>query len=117
MSGLGRLGSTHVEWLGKEIELRLIEKTIAAADATLDAATQEAKANHWWSNRTGGLEANTFFAPAKLDGLRVKGRFGSGMRAEGFYGLFLERRTPWLRPAADRTFPAFAATLARLWRI
>lgn len=111
MPGWGR-----VEWLGKEIEARLIVKTIEAADVTLKAAADDAIQHHWWANRTGDLEKNTVAAPARLEGAVVRGKFGSSMRAEGFYGLFLERRTPWLRPAADRHFPEFRVVLAKLWR-
>lgn len=95
---------SKVEWLGEIVQARIVAATMAAIDETTHAAAEDAKTNHWWSNRTGSLEANTFNAPAVIDGPRIVGKFGSSMRREGFYGLFLERRTPWLRPAADRHF-------------
>jgi hypothetical protein len=91
-------------WLGPEIMAKVTAAAIHAIDETTEAAAEDAKANHWWSERTGNLERNTFAEPAHFDGANVTGRFGSSMRAQGFYGLFLERKTPWLRPAADRHF-------------
>lgn len=110
-------GLTRVEWLGDLI----IEETVAKAKEAIDhvtkAAADDAKQNHWWSNRTGDLESNTFAEPATLtpEGT-VRGRFGSSLRREGFYGLFLERKTPWLRPAADRHFRELRGVLKGLVR-
>jgi hypothetical protein len=112
MAGWGR-----VEWLGDLIVEETIVKAKEAIDHVTDAAAEDARQNHWWSNRTGDLERNTFAEPAKLtpEGT-VRGRFGSSMRAEGFYGLFLERKTPWLRPAADRHFRELKGVLKGLVR-
>lgn len=97
-------GATRVEWLGNWVEAKVVAATKAAIDETTNAAAEDAKEHHWYANRTGSLEKNTFAAPAVIEGPRIVGKFGSSMRREGFYGLFLERRTPWLRPAADRHF-------------
>jgi hypothetical protein len=96
---------THVHWLGSLIGEEAIAACVAAIDETTKAAAEDARKTHWWGNRSGSLERNTFNEPAVLtpEGT-VRGRFGSSMRMEGFYGLFLERKTPWLRPAADRHF-------------
>lgn len=105
-----------VTWLGDRLIAKAVEVTKKAADETLQASVDDAKAHHWWANRTGDLEANTISTPAHFEGNVVKGKFGSSMRAEGFYGLFLERKTPWLRPAADRHFPEFKLRLGAIWR-
>lgn len=99
------LGGTHVKWLGDLIAAEAIEAAKIAIDEITHAAAEDAQQTHWWNNRTGDLERNTFAEPAELtpEGT-VRGRFGSSLRREGFYGLFLERKEPWLRPAADRHF-------------
>lgn len=101
----------RMTWLGPEIVARVTAVAVAAIDETTKAAADDAKAHHWWANRTGDLQKNTFAEPAHFDGANVTGRFGSSMRAQGFYGLFLERQTPWLRPAADRHFRKLRAKL------
>jgi hypothetical protein len=99
------VGGTHVKWLGDLIAEEATAACKVAIDEVTKAAAEDAQKNHWWSNRSGDLERNTFSEPATLtpEGT-VRGRFGSSLRREGFYGLFLERKTPWLRPAADRNF-------------
>lgn len=97
-------GVTGVTWLGDRILIKAAEACAAAIDVCTEGAAKDAAMNHWWSDRTGDLARNTINIPATLHGAEVTGKFGSSMRAEGFYGLFLERRTPWLRPAADRNF-------------
>lgn len=103
----------RVEWLGDEIAAWMLVKAEEAVTEVVEAAAEEARRNHWWSNRTGDLESNVIAEPAKPKGLLVEGKFGSSLRREGFYGLFLERKTPWLRPAADRTFPLLRAAIKR----
>lgn len=94
-------------WRGPQVAARVEAATKQAIDAITERAAEDAQANHWWQNRTGELESNIIAEPAerRADG-RVVGRFGTSLRREGFYGLFLERRQPFLRPAADRNFPA-----------
>jgi hypothetical protein len=97
--------ATRVEWLGNLIAEETIAATKLAIDEVTGAAADDAKQSHWWHNKTGDLERNTFSEPAELTAEgTVRGRFGSSLRREGFYGLFLERKEPWLRPAADRHF-------------
>lgn len=103
--------ASAVVWLGERIEARMAAAAKVAIDEVTKAAAEDAAANHWWANRSGDLAANTFAAPAVIEGPRVVGKFGSSMRREGFYGLFLERRTPWLRPAADRHFRKLPARI------
>lgn len=96
---------SRVEWLGSELLAKAARAAQEAIDVATEAAAEDAKKNHWWANRTGDLERNVIATPAKIEGPIVTGKFGSTLRQEGFYGLFLERHTPWLRPAADRNFP------------
>jgi len=111
-------GLSRVHWLGDLI----VEETIAKAKESIDlvtkAAAEDAATNHWWSNRTEDLAKNTISEPAEFNPteLTVSGRFGSSMRAEGFYGLFLERKTAWLRPAGDRHFRELRGVLKGLTR-
>jgi hypothetical protein len=99
------VGGTHVKWFGDLIAEKTIAACAVAIDEVTKAAADDAQKDHWWSSRSGSLQRNTFSEPAKLtpEGT-VSGRFGSSLRREGFYGLFLERKEPWLRPAADRNF-------------
>lgn len=97
----------RMEWLGGVVAERVALAAAAAIDEATHAAAEDAKASHWWQARRGseGLEGHIVAEPAKLHLNMVEGRFGSSLRAGGFYGLFLERKTPFLRPAADRNFP------------
>lgn len=108
---------TQLEWNGDELVGRLAAAARVAIDETLKEADTEASASHWWRNRTGNLELNIVTEPAKIIGARVVGRFGTtrsqkGKRT-GFYGLFLEYKTPFLRPAADITFPRLGDKIRR----
>lgn len=105
-----------VEWLGKELKSKIEAAEKAALDATTEAAAKRAEENHWWRNRTGNLEANIESVPATMnDAGQLEGKFGvTGPSSptwiekegkSGFYGLFLERRTPFLLPAYDEEFP------------
>jgi len=106
-------------WNGPAVLARVAEAARVSIDETLQAADADASASHWWQNRTGNLESDIVTEDAKIVGPIVSGRFGTthggkGVRS-GFYGLFLEYRTPFLRPAADRNFPKLAAKIrARL---
>lgn len=97
----------RLTWRGPEVLAAVREATREAIDETTEEAAKDAAASHWWRNRSGLLEANIEHEPADRFGRTVRGRFGT-TRRQGFYGLFLERRTPFLRPAADRNFPRLA---------
>jgi len=101
--------STFV-WFGERILERKLETARLAIDEITEEAAADAQGSHWWKNRTGNLEGHIISEPAKREGSVVTGKFGATSR-EAFYGLFLERRTPFLRPAADRTFPRLAARM------
>lgn len=103
----------RLEWDGDQLLERVTRAAIAAVNDTTQAADDDASASHWWKNRTGNLELQTITESAKLIGSRVVGSFGTtysgtkGVRS-GFYGLFLEYKFPFLRPAADRQYPTLA---------
>jgi hypothetical protein len=65
-------------------------------------------AGRWWeSHSAAGLVSRVVTEPAKHDGVRIVGKVGTTHRY-GFYGLFLEREQPFMRPVADETFPHLA---------
>lgn len=106
--------ATRLEWRGKQVAARVRAATEQAVTDTVQAAANDARATHWWGNRRGQLAGEVVAEPARTIGSRTTGRFGS-TRTRGFYGLILEYRTPWLRPAADRNFPDLAGRIR--WRL
>lgn len=107
-------GGRVVRWNGPRIAARVASAAAAAIDETTALAARDAAATHWWRGRRGQLERHIVSEPARREGARITGRFGAS-RKGGFYGLFLERRTPFLRPAADRQFGQLVARIrARL---
>lgn len=101
-----------IVWNGEEVAREIAAATKAAIDETTAAAAEDAKTSHWWNSRKGQLQEEIVNEPAKVEGTRTTGRFGTTQR-RGFYGLFFERRTPFLRPAADRLFPTLAERIKR----
>ena len=115
---------TRFEWNGDELVRRLAEASRASIDETLHETDDVATASHWWHRRTGLLERKIEIDPATIsaDGLHITGAVGvkvppgagrKGVRFNPFYGLFLEIKLPWLRPAADITFPRLAEKIRR----
>jgi hypothetical protein len=104
----------RLDWKGPQIKARVERATLQAIDDCTEAAAKDAQTSHWWRNRSGDLQGNIIAETAKVmpNGHR-RGRFGSSLRKGGFYGLFLERKRPFLRPAADREFPKLARTIRR----
>lgn len=108
-----------LRWEGDKVRDRVLHAAADGIDDTLRDADAAATASHEWQNRTGNLEENIITEAAHRDGNEIVGRFGTtysplkGTRS-GFYGLFLEEGTrriaprPFLRPAADATFPGLA---------
>lgn len=94
-----------VDWRAQQIVDALLDAAREAIDeTTADAAQQAAQAA---PRRTGRLAEETVSEPAVVEAGKARGKFGSTQR-RGFYGLFLERRRPYLRPAADIAFPTLA---------
>jgi len=96
-----------MKWNGDEIIANLDRAAREAIDETTAAAAEDAKSSHAYSSRSGRLEGETISEPAKAQGDRVTGSFGT-TQVRGFYGLFEELKRPFLRPAADRQFPKLA---------
>lgn len=107
-----------LHWRGSEIKAAAPEVARAAIDEVTKAAAEDAAHEHWWNARRGerGLAGQIEHEPAVTIGTETVGKFGSTAR-RGFYGLFLERREPWLRPAADRVFPTLARVISAKWRL
>lgn len=103
---------TLTSWHGDEIAARIERATRAAIDETTAEAAEDAKGSHWWQVGHGQLGGEIKSEPAERVGREVVGKFGTTQR-RGFYGLFLERRTPFLRPAADRAFPELRKRIRR----
>lgn len=110
--------TTRLDWDGERLLARVREATRQGINDTTAEAARVAQTGHWWNNRTGNLERNVITERAHRFGKRIVGRFGAtysgqkGVRS-GFYGLFLEMKIPWLRPAADEVFPTLAANIRR----
>ncbi len=113
---------TRTQWNGDIIVAHVEKELVAATNETLEATAEDMRTNHWWrAHRNGGrsgLEGQVRVQAARVVGDRIIGSVGatySGQkgRFSGFYGLFLERRIPWIRPAADRNFPTFLARARR----
>lgn len=109
---------SHVEfeWNGDKLLEQVTEAArVAVNDVTDDTDTVASNA-HWWKNRTGYGEAHIETEAAKVEGSTVTGKVGAtysgtkGVRS-AFYLLFLEYKTPFLRPAGDATFPTLAARI------
>lgn len=96
-----------MKWNGDEIVAKIDKAAHEAIDETTAAAAEAAKSSHGYMTQSGQLEEETISEPAEAKGDRVTGSFGTTQR-RGFYGLFKERKQPFLRPAADREFPKLA---------
>lgn len=107
--------AARIDWQGATVVAKITSATLAAAREVVEEAAADARQNHWWRNRAGAnLQSQIVAEPARIARGRpgvITARFGTTAR-RGFYGLFLERRTPFLRPAADRAFPSFATRIA-----
>jgi hypothetical protein len=104
-----------MEWNGDAIEARVDRAVRAGIDDTTQDIDDDATVSHWWENRdlkryktpAGFLEREIVTTPSFVDGDRIVGRVGVRYSGEpkvktAFYGLFLEYKQPWLRPAFDR---------------
>lgn len=108
--------SNRLVWKGPLVLEKVARATQLAIDDVTEHAALDAESNHWWSNQTANLEANVISEEAQRQKDKIKGKFGT-TKDRGFYGLFLELRTPFLRPAADRNFPLLARVIALRMRI
>jgi hypothetical protein len=112
----------QLNWNGDRVRARLVVASRAAISETLQAADDDASQSHSWQTRKGQLEEEIVTTSVEVHGSRMRGFFGT-TRRRGFYGLFHEEGTvhefarPFLRPAADRTFPSLAGRIARKLRL
>lgn len=107
--------SARLDWNGDKLLAHVRSVVAAAIDDTVDEAAADARASHWWRNRTGQLEEELISEHCAPGAANPAGRFGTTQR-RGFYGLFHEYKTPFLRPAADRVFPTLAEKIRRRLR-
>jgi len=107
-----------INWNGDKILGQVFEAARMGVNETLREADRDASTSHSWVNRTDQLEEEIVSEDATIVLDRVVGRFGT-TRGRGFYGLFHELGTkhemerPFLRPAADRTFPGLALRIRK----
>jgi hypothetical protein len=93
-----------LDWKGDDLKRKLDRIVPEAIDETTQEAAEHAQRSHWWQKRRArGLESEIVTQSARRIGGVWTGAFGATAGA-GFYGLFLERKSPFLRPAADATF-------------
>lgn len=109
---------TRLDWQGGRLLERVREAAREAVNETVDDAAEDARTSHPWVNRDGQLEEEIVTEHADAAEANPTARFGT-TRRRGFYGLFHEEGTvkeferPFLRPAADRTFPTLAEKIRR----
>lgn len=100
-----------LDWNGDRFRERVRIAAEAAVNETVDDAADDARTSHWWRNRTGQLESELVVEHTH-GAESPTAKFGT-TRRRGFYGLFLEYKTPFLRPAADRHFSTLAEKIRR----
>lgn len=136
--------SKSLVWKGKALTERMRQAQILGVNATMSEAVKTAKANHPWQNRTGVLEGSIDIAePAVPQGGGVAGKWGSkdvryalihelggvivpknaaalAIPQEGGGVVFVKSVTiparPYLRPAADTTYPLLADKIRRAYQ-
>lgn len=104
--------SAWIDWNGDAVIERVRKAAVTAVNETVDEAADDARVSHWWRNRTGQLEEELVSEHAKPGDANPTAKFGTTQR-RGFYGLFHEYQTPFLRPAADRHFGGLASKIRR----
>lgn len=110
-----------LNWDGDALLRRVRTAARVGVNETVDAARDDARVSHEWVSRRGQLEEEIVSEHADPADPNPTAFFGT-TRRRGFYGLFHEEGTtseferPFLRPAADRTFPGLAARIRRRLR-
>lgn len=106
------MGFRIKEWNGPQIEAKIQRASMEAIDEITEESARDASQAHWWANRSGNLSSQIENEPAEQTATGARGRFGA-TRIQGFYGLILEHRGPFLRPAADRHFRDLAGAIRK----
>lgn len=135
------MSSQSLRWEGDALTDAMRKAQILGVNATMSEAVQHARNNHTWQNRQGRLEASINIAEiAREDGAGVVGTWGStdvryalihelgGVivpvrakalaipQADGsvrFVKSVTIPARPYLRPAADATYPQLAAKIRK----
>jgi len=127
-----------LDWRGPAVSAKMLQAQLYGVNKTLAQAVEHAKRNHAWQNRTGTLEGSISIAEfARKVGAGVHGGWGSkDVRYALIHelggrivprnapalmfevdGQFVRTQQvtiparPYLRPAADATYPQLAANI------
>lgn len=127
-----------LDWRGPAVSAKMLQAQFFGLNKTLAQAVEHAKRNHAWQNRTGTLEGSIAIAEfAQRHGTGISGLWGSkdvryamihelGGRIVAknapalmfeVNGQFVRTQSvtiparPYLRPAADATYPNLAANI------
>jgi hypothetical protein len=103
----------RLAWHGPAVLARVDAATKAAIDVVTEAAADDAGRSPMWVSHRRGYEDAIASEPARRRGSKIVGRFGLTRRRGKRFDFFIERGTPFLRPAADRTFPLLASLIKR----
>lgn len=99
----------NLDWKGKGVQDKLLQATKDGIDTTMAAGVEEAKIRV--NVRTGILQGSIRFEPARQEGARVVGRWGS---FDVNYAIPQElgpNGRPYLRPASDLVYPLLAENI------
>lgn len=104
-----------LKWSGQQILDQIRQQAAQAVDSTLaDAA---ALAAIYAPVSTGALRNSITYKPARMQQGAIVGSFGSYTISYAIYpemGTYKMSARPYLRPAADDTFPTLLSRLGRL---
>lgn len=107
--------SMRLEWYGQQILDQIRAQAAQAIDSTLaDAA---ARAASLAPVDTGALKSDITYKPATKQGGVIVGSFGAYTVDYAIYqemGTYRMAARPFIRPAADATFPTLLSRLGRL---
>lgn len=104
------MASTKITWNGDQIKRNIQMQSGRAVQETVEAAAQMAQSRHWWRNRTSRLSREVGTSRPRRKAFGWESSFGTTQR-NGFYGLFLEMKRPFLRPVARAVFPTLLRRL------
>lgn len=106
-----------LRWFGGQVSANVKRAQVGGINRTMAEAAIHAKNNHEWRNRTGVLEGS--IGIAEYGHSTANGAAGTWGSQDVAYAIFQEIGTPdiparpYLRPAADATYPRLAANIRR----